>query len=158
LDNTTIPLTANIKNDKFKIYMLDTGLLISMYNDISVYEQILTNEMRAKKGGIYENFVANTLISQGYDLMYYHKDRHNSVKKEAEIDFCISNDGCSLLPIEIKSGRAPSNSLKHVLKDNNIKYGIKAGRFNIGFQNKVFTIPVYMLMFLDRDRIKTLIH
>jgi predicted AAA+ superfamily ATPase len=128
---------------------VDTGLLISMYNDLSIYSQIMDDELKVKKGGIYENFIANQLISLNYELMYYHKN-FNEKNNDIEIDFCISKNG-NFLPIEIKSGRNFSYSMKKILEDKNIEFGIKAGNFNIGYSDKLLTIPIYMLIFLNRD-------
>ena len=57
------------------------------------------------KGALYENFVAEALKKQGYDLYYYKKD--NSTLEE---DFFLRTQD-ELIPVEVKSNTKGSNSL-----------------------------------------------
>ena len=85
-----------IPND-FKVYMRDTGLLLSMYSD-DVADKILNGDMGVNKGAIAENFVAEALSIQGRDLMFYGKRSEN-----IEIDFVTMIDR-RVTAIEVKSG------------------------------------------------------
>lgn len=86
------------------------------------------------------------LVKQGYHLYYYHSD-----KPALEMDFFI-RDANSLIPVEVKSNDGATASLNKLLKDDkygDIKYGIKLGYKNIGFNGRFYTFP-YFLTFLLR--------
>ena len=101
-------------------------------------------------GSIYENIAAQELKAHGYDLYYFNS------KKQGEVDFLIEYDG-KVLPLEIKSGKtyARHNALNNLLK--NPKYDIpRALVFNNGnvqVRDKVHYLPVYMLMFLQKEEL-----
>ena len=86
------------------------------------------------------------LVKQGYQLFYY-----NSDKPALEMDFFI-RDADSLIPVEVKANDGATASLNKLLKDDkypDVKYGIKLGYKNIGFNGKFYTFP-YFLSFLLR--------
>ncbi|MBR6196006.1 MAG: DUF4143 domain-containing protein, partial [Bacteroidaceae bacterium] len=100
------------------------------------------------KGGIYENIVADMLAKQGYDLYYYRND-----KVGVEMDFFVRNAE-SLIPVEVKANDNATPSLNKMIASNNnmfddIKFGIKFCRKNIGFNGKYYTFP-YFLTFLTK--------
>lgn len=64
----------------------------------------------------------------------------------------------SLIPIEIKSKDGSTASLNKLIekdKYKDIKFGIKFGDRNIGFNGKFYTLP-YFTMFLLKDFIKSI--
>ena len=76
----SIPLRYNEKENEFKLYINDTGLLMSLFG-FSTKLAILNNTLTGfAKGGIYENFVAETLIKNGYTLHYYKPDDENELE------------------------------------------------------------------------------
>jgi predicted AAA+ superfamily ATPase len=93
-----LPLSGYTDNSKFKIYLLDSGLLAAMLNlssDIIIKPTEIFSEYN---GAFIENFVASELISSGFkDLFYW------TSKSDAEVDF-IFQDGNIIFPLEVKSG------------------------------------------------------
>ena len=102
--NVGLPLSAN--NDKFKLFVGDTGLFITLafwdkdYTENTIYDKLLSDKLSANLGYIYENLVAQMLTAAGNKL-YYHTwpkdEKHNY-----EIDFRVSR-GSKIAPIEVKS-------------------------------------------------------
>jgi predicted AAA+ superfamily ATPase len=94
-----LPLTGYVDHGKFKIYMLDSGLLGAMLNapsQVIILEDKLFSEYN---GAFMENYVAGELIAVlGSDEIFYWTS-----KSEAEVDFILSIDG-TILPLEVKSG------------------------------------------------------
>ena len=137
----SLPLRYNEKENEFKLYINDTGLLMSLFG-FSTKLAILNNTLTGfAKGGIYENFVAETLIKNGYTLHYYKPDDEN------ELEFIIEKDG-EVLPIEVKAGNTATKSLNRYIDKYNpsIAYKIMGG--NIGEVDKKLSIPHYMAMFI----------
>ena len=141
-----IPLNSKRIDDSFRVYPTDIGLLMGMY-DRSVKELILhpdgdkLNPMI--KGGLYEALIADMLIKNGHNEIYFRKDEASSF----EIEFFIEIDGTAV-PIEVKSGRSRSKSLDNVLKRDEIPYGYKLIDGNVGTVEKKITLPLYMAMFI----------
>jgi len=99
------------------------------------------------KGAIYENIVGDMLVKQGYRLFYY-----NSDKPALEMDFFV-RDADSLVPVEVKANDGATASLNNLLrgdKYSDVKYGIKLGYKNIGFNGKFYTFPYFLTFLLKR--------
>ena len=93
-----IPLPGYTDYSKFKVYMLDTGLLGAMLNvhsNIVIYPDKIFTEYN---GAFIENFVAGQLIGLGQRQLHYW-----SSASDAEVDFLIEGNG-KVFPIEVKSG------------------------------------------------------
>lgn len=60
--NPLLPLKVYEKNNEFKLYIADTGLLLALFG-FATKQALLNDTLKGyAKGGIYENFVAETLI------------------------------------------------------------------------------------------------
>ena len=146
LSSLQVPLTGFAIDDEFKVYMNDTGLLVSMYES-GTAKKILDGNLGLYKGALYENIIAVCLRNQGFPLFYF------SPSSSLEIDFVIIYGGEPFL-VEVKSGENnKSKSLNTVLSTE--KYGVnKAIRFsrnNIGESGNILSLPLYMAMFLNPD-------
>lgn len=97
LTEPALPLATNIKPDSFKLYVRDTGLLMSMMEDGN-QEAILNNDLFINEGSIVENVSAEMFAKSGKKLTYFEK------KSTLEIDFVFNLGGVSTA-IEIKSGK-----------------------------------------------------
>ena len=103
------------KNDAFvKCYLGDTGLLVSLAfseNELAVnnlYKQIMDGKLSINQGMIYENAIAQMIISKGHKLFFYTKYSEQKHRNEIEIDFLLSNDSKTkfrIIPIEVKSSK-----------------------------------------------------
>ena len=68
------------------------------------------------------------------------------------MDFFV-RDADSLIPIEVKASDNATASLNNLLKENkypDVKYGIKLGYKNIGFNGKFYTFPYFLAFMLKR--------
>lgn len=154
LTQPELPLKGNYDPKLYKIYYKDTGLLIASL-DVEAQEDLRANKnLGTYKGAIYENIVGDMLVKQGYNLYYYSSD-----KPSLEMDFFV-RDAKSLIPIEVKANDNATASLNNLLKNDkypDIKYGIKLGYKNIGFNGRFYTFRYFMTFLLKRfitDRIK----
>ena len=110
--NVTDPspaLTLNMDDERFKCYLLDTGLLINLsfgdgtYMDNDFYRAILTDKLHINEGMFVENVVAQCLRSNGHRILFYIEYSDNG-KPVMEIDFLIRKER-KVIPIEAKSGK-----------------------------------------------------
>ncbi len=136
-----LPLMANADENQFKLYMLDTGLLLATYG-FETKLAVLNNTIKGNaKGGIYENIIAECLVKRGYNL-YYFKPNDNQ-----EIEFIIEKNG-EVIPIEVKAGNTSSISLNKFIKDYSPKVAYKLINGKNGQVDSKISLPHYMVMFL----------
>lgn len=142
--NTTtpfLPLNAYEKDNEFKLYITDTGLLLALFG-FATKQALLNGNLKGfAKGGIFENFVAETLIKNGYTLHYYKPN------DSLELEFIIEKDG-EIIPIEVKAGNTPTKSLDSFIEEFTPSIAIKLISGNIGLTDKKFTIPHFLAMFI----------
>lgn len=144
LSATELPLDGNAKEDVFKVYMVDTGLFISMLEDGTQFD-VLSGNLLGYKGAIFENLMADFFTKMGRKIYYFHKD------SGLEIDFFIRYDG-KCTPVEVKAKKGNAKSLKTVLKNTDVYHinsAIKLGDYNIGEENHILTLPLYMGFLLN---------
>ena len=147
LNQPELPLKGNYDPKMYKIYFKDTGLLIASLDEEAQEDLRANRNLGTYKGAIYENIVGDMLVKQGYRLFYYHSDR-----PALEMDFFI-RDADSLIPVEVKANDGATASLNRLLNDdkyNDVKYGIKLGYRNIGFNGKFYTFPYFLTFLLRR--------
>ncbi len=114
--NTTEPsvgLALNKDESKVKMYMADTGLLVSMafsageLEQDRLYEKILRGKLEFNKGMLIENLVAQLLRTSGHPLFYYTCSSRENAADRMEIDFLIRKEKVTsrhnICPIEVKS-------------------------------------------------------
>ena len=137
-----MPLVAYEKEEDFKIYVSDIGLLTSMFGyptQTALYNDTLSGPA---KGGIYENLIFDILIKKGKKLNYY-KNQNNT----QEIEFLYENES-GVIPIEVKSSRGQTISLNEFIKEYNPQIAYKLITGNTGQTGKKLTLPLYMAIFL----------
>ena len=136
---TELPLEGNAVKDCFKVYATDIGILMAML-DYGTQADILKGNLLAYKGAIFENLIADFLCKSGQKLYYFHKD------SGLELDFLVRFKGeCVVLEVKAKSGKA--KSLRTILKNKHVyhvNHGIKLGQYNVGRENDILTMPLYM--------------
>lgn len=142
--NTTtpmLPLKAYEKDSEFKVYINDTGLLLALYG-FATKQALLNGNLKGfAKGGIYENFVAETLVKSGYSLHYY-KPNDNS-----ELEFVIERNG-EVVPIEVKAGNTATKSLNQFIENFSPSVAFKLISGNIGENERKISLPHYLTMFI----------
>ena len=148
---TELPLEGNSIKECFKLYTTDIGLLVAML-DYGTQADILKGNLLGYKGAIFENLMADFLCKSGQKLYYFQKD------SGLELDFLVRYKGeCVVIEVKAKSGKA--KSLRTVLKNKDIYHinnAIKLGKYNVGRESEVLTIPLYM-GFLVKDTLADVI-
>ncbi len=155
--NVTMPdVLMELYSDRsnFKLYMGDTGLLVSQMireksetNDI--YRALIYDKLSSNLGMVFENIVAQMLRATGRDL-YFHEYKYTpentDKEKKYEIDFLVVKNK-KICPIEVKSsGYLSHKSFDYFIK----KYPIKVqDRYIIYTKDLkrsegITYIPVYM--------------
>lgn len=142
------PLKLNEKSSLMKVFLSDVGILTTLYGK-NCKLMILNNDKDINAGSIYENVVAQELTNKGIDLYYYNS------KKYGEIDF-LYEDEKGVVLVEVKSGKgyqrhSAINNIKEVYKDNVFK-SIVFSKENVTFGNDILYLPLYMLMFIEKEK------
>jgi len=157
--NATDPnfgLTLSFDHTTHKLYMADTGLLVThtfrnkqyMHNEL--YRAILFDKLNINEGMLMENIVAQTLRANGHSLYYYSRNETGNRANTMEIDFLIE-DGRKICPIEVKSSAYREHSsldkfrrrFSKALGNSYILY-----TKDIMVKDGVIHLPIYMAMFL----------
>lgn len=111
----TIGLKLNRDNSSFKMYMGDTGLLISHAFDENglvseeIYKKLLFGKLEVNEGMIFENIVAQMLVASGRSLYFYMNSSRTDKNSRMEIDFLLAKSKTTnrhnITPLEVKSGK-----------------------------------------------------
>lgn len=102
--NIGLPVSANY--DKFKIFLADTGLFVTLafwdkdFTENIIYDKLLSDKLSVNLGYVYENLIAQMLVASG-NRLFYHTWKKDE-KHYYEIDFLLSR-GAKLCPVEVKS-------------------------------------------------------
>ncbi|MBR1452033.1 MAG: ATP-binding protein [Candidatus Methanomethylophilaceae archaeon] len=123
--NTTVPsvgLNLNTDLTSIKVYMGDTGLLVSMTINENesiehdVYNSLLNDKLHINEGMFMENVVAQILRANGHRLFFHSFYKGEDTKNRYEVDFLV-RDGKKIAPIEVKSsGYTNHSSLDYIMK------------------------------------------
>ena len=159
-NDPSVGLSLNESDSFIKCYMGDTGLLVSLAFDENelmeneVYKQILSGKLGLNEGMLYENAIAQMLVSNGHRLFFYtHYDKEKK-RNDVEIDFLISNNSKTryrMFPIEVKSSSKYSmDSLNRFREKFKSRIG---GCFvihprNLQEKDGILFLPPYMTMCL----------
>lgn len=138
-----LPLDGNSINDQFKVYMVDTGLFMSMLEDGTQFN-VLQGNLMGYKGAIFENLIADIFTKMSRKLYYFSKP------SGMEVDFVFRYKGeASLLEVKATSGNVKSTKtiLKHPEKYH-ITKAIKLGDYNVGVAGNILILPLYMAFLL----------
>lgn len=143
------------KNIRYKLFVNDTGLFTTLafmdkdFTDNIIYEKLLNDKLDTDLGYLYENMVAQMLVSKGHKLFYYTFSKENSTHK-FEVDFLISSKN-KICPIEVKS----SGYKKHASIDEfSNKFSSEIGTKYLIYtkdlrkEQDIICIPIYMTMFI----------
>ncbi len=148
LENAELPLKGNYDAGNYKIYYHDTGLLIASLDEEAQEDLRANRNFGTYKGAVYENVVGEMLIKSGYEQLYFYKRENPAL----EMDFFV-RDRDSLIPVEVKAADGATASLNKLIDWKSypdIRYGVKLGYKNIGWNGKFYTFPYFLTPFLKR--------
>lgn len=155
-NDPNVGLSAYKDLNTYKIYMADTGLFVTMqfkdkdFTENIIYEKLLHNTLSSNLGYLYENVVAQILVSSGNELFYY-TFFNETQKRNFEIDFIISKKN-KICPIEVKSSAYKSHaSFDEFAKKFSSRilnrYIVHTKDFSK--DKDIFCIPVYQTSFIN---------
>ena len=146
--NVGLPTAANY--NKFKLYVGDTGLFVTLafwdkdFTENLIYDKLLTDKLPVNLGYVYENLVAQMLVAAGNRLFYHTWPKDQ--KHYYEVDFLLSR-GAKLCPIEVKSSGYKAHasldafSLKY---SNRIKEKYLIYTKDLDRDEGILYVPAYM--------------
>lgn len=130
----TPPLSKCKDVESFKLYLNDTGILYMMMHLSKI--KLLSDDNL--KYILYENSIANAIMSSGYNLYYYQSEG------KAEVPFVIQTRSGKIIPVEIVNKNvSKAKSLSLFMSRFNIKEAIRITEDNFGLKKNVKYIPVY---------------
>lgn len=106
-NDPNVGLANNKDLSKFKLFICDTGLFTTLmfkdsdFTENTIYEKLLSDNLGANLGYLYENVVAQILVANGNEL-FYHTIKNETSRHSYETDFLISRKN-KICPIEVKS-------------------------------------------------------
>ena len=110
--------------------------------------KILTGDTSVNIGAVYENVVAEELLTHGITPYYYNN------KRRGEVDFVIGI-GDKVMPIEVKSGKDYQKhaALLNLMKDypNSLYDAIVLCNGDTEADENLTYIPIYMIMFIKPE-------
>lgn len=156
-NDPNVGLSINENRSYVKCYLGDTGLLTSHAFDENelmeeeIYKGILKGNLSLNNGMLYENAIAQCLVSNNHRLFFYTHYNEEKHRNDIEIDFLISNKSklnYKLYPIEVKSNKNYSTvSIERFVekyKDRiDVAYIIHPKKFS-RLNEKIICIPSYM--------------
>ena len=154
-DDPNVGMSSSIDLEKFKLYLADTGLFVTLafkdaaFTENDIYEKLLADKLPVNLGAVYENVVAQELVACGHGL-FYHTWEKEGAKRNYEIDFIVS-DGKKVCPIEVKSSRYKTHASLDAFGQ---KYSSRIGAQYLVYtkdlqrDGAVTCIPTYMARFL----------
>lgn len=139
------PLLIGEQRNLFKLFYLDTGMLMSSYSK-KVAQGVLDGEAEGEfgmnMGAAYEGFVAQELKAHGFRLRYF------TSKKIGELDFVEETRDGDVIAIEVKSGKqftshaALDNAM--AMKGYTIDRAIVLAETNIKCDGNILYLPIFM--------------
>ncbi|MDO8494009.1 MAG: DUF4143 domain-containing protein, partial [Deltaproteobacteria bacterium] len=131
-----VPLKAFCKNNLFKLFIFDIGLLGAML-DLPI-TSILKQDYGMTKGYLAENFVAQEFLANGMNDLYSWMERNS------EIEFLVYEDD-NIVPVEVKAGqRTQAKSLQQYMRKYAPKKTYKLSARPFSCSNSIVNLPLYL--------------
>ena len=105
--NPSVGLPMHADYEQYKMFICDTGLFITLAfwdkeaTENVIYQKLLSDKLPADLGYVYENVVAQMLVSSG-NRLFYHTWPSQTSNHNYEVDFILSRES-KIWPIEVKS-------------------------------------------------------
>lgn len=157
----SVGLKLSRDNSSMKLYMADTGLLISHAFDENaimgeeLYRKLLLGKLELNEGMLFENIVAQMLTANGHKLYFYSNSSRTDASQRMEIDFLITKSKITnrhnISPIEVKSNkRYTLTSLKKFIRrfSDQLDTPIVLHTGELKGEDGITYLPVYMTCLL----------
>lgn len=134
ISEVTPPLSKCKDSESFKLYLNDTGILYMMMH-LSKMKLFTDDNL---KYILYENNLANAIISCGYNLYYYQSEG------KAEVPFVVQTRAGKIIPIEIvNKNLSKAKSLTLFMSKFNITEAIRFTEDNFSVKKGIKYVPIY---------------
>ena len=156
--NTTNPNVSLVDTkdfDSYKLYVSDTGLFVTMMfmdravTENDVYAKLLSDNLPANLGYLYENLMAQMIASTGREL-YYHTWEKKDSTHYYEVDFLVS-DKSKIYAFEIKSsGLGKHESINEFCRkySKNVNKSYLISQKDVGKDGSLLLKPFYLVPFI----------
>ena len=135
IDAVGVPLSMYVKENRFKLYFFDVGLLGAASGIAPA--TFLNYDFGSYQGYVAENFVAQELRAAGDKTLFCWQGR------TAEVEFLLEREG-EVVPVEVKSGKVTqSKSLKVYIERYRPAKAFILSANNISHRNIVHYLPLY---------------
>jgi len=153
----SVGLEMKVEDASRKLYMADTGLLIShAFTEAAIkaeelYRKLMHDKLEVNKGMLVENLVAQMLRTAGHKLYFFSSYSKTETDERMEVDFLVPKPIISsrknIHPIEVKSGpRYTLTSLGRFEKkyDTYVAEPIVLHTGDVKVEDGVIYLPLYM--------------
>ncbi|MCL2525859.1 MAG: AAA family ATPase [Coriobacteriia bacterium] len=138
------PLGAFEQRDYFKLYLLDVGLLTSLYQAQPSDIDPSGDKAARFRGGVSENFVMQQLLVGGISPHYW------GTQSQSEVEFLFRDAAGSIIPIEVKSGKnVTSRSLTAFRSKYQPPFVIRISAKDFGLEHGIKSVPLYAAFCID---------
>ena len=152
-----IGLKMNVDYSKFKLYLNDTGLLLShafgedKKGMQELYRKLMLGKLEFNKGMMVENLVAQMLVASGKHLYYYTNAQKGDKDEQMEIDFLtrkqIITSKHNICPIEVKSTQRYTTSSLNKFREKfksylHTSFIVHSGDLKV--EDGIHYLPLYM--------------
>lgn len=157
----TVGLEMRADECSRKIYMADTGLLIShAFSEAKIraeelYRKLMHDKLELNKGMLVENIVAQMLRAAGHNLYFFSSYNKTDASERMEIDFLVPkvilSNRHNIYPIEVKSTtRYTLTSLKRFAQKyfSAIAEPIVLHTADVKVEDNIVYLPLYMAALL----------
>lgn len=142
ISEVTPPLSKCKDAESFKLYLNDTGILFMMMHLSKM--RLFTDDNL--KYILYENNLANAIISCGYNLYYYQSEG------KAEVPFVVQTRSGKIIPIEIvNKNLSKAKSLSLFMSKFNITEAIRFTDDNFSIKKGIKYVPIYAAFCLKEN-------
>lgn len=155
VDDPNVGMAATVDLSKFKLYLADTGLFVTLafkdraFTDNLIYEKLLADKLPVNLGSVYENVVAQELVAHG-DRLFYHTWPKPGANRNYEIDFILTR-GKKVHPIEVKSSAHTAHASLDAFQE---KYSSRIGERYLVYTRDIrregglLYLPTYLAAYL----------
>lgn len=142
ISEVTPPLSKCKDPESFKLYLNDTGVLFMMMH-LSKMKLFTDDNL---KYILYENSLANTIVSCGYSLYYYQSEG------KAEVPFVVQTRAGKIIPIEIvNKNLSKAKSLSLFMSKFSITEAIRFTDDNFSIKKGIKYVPIYAAFCLKEN-------
>lgn len=139
------PLERTVEENRFKLYLSDTGMLTSRY-PVSTAMAVIDGARDVNFGSIYENVIAQELATA------HVKPRYFCRSSVGEVDFIGETPSRKVVPFEVKSGKSYKRhvALNKLLssEEYNIDEAYVFSEANVSCEKRMGKSVIYMPLYL----------